>query len=455
MLEDTIIAVSTPLGYGGLGVVRLSGTRALSIAERFFQPKRALRKTPPRRPVLGNLVDREKGEVFDEAFLTYFPGPRSYTREDMVEISCHGSPVILEEIVRLGIHAGARHAGPGEFTLRAYLNGRIDILQAEAVNTLITAPSLRLAKLGFRQLEGRLSRTVSLLRSQLVRLLSQIEASIEFPDEELPVSSRTIAAALSRTKNTLRRLVSSYDLGRALSEGLSLVIAGRANVGKSTLFNALLERERSIVTPYPGTTRDYIRESFTTNGAVFNLVDTAGMEHPSHPVEKEGIRRGKKLAEQADGILLVCDASRAETDEDLSLVRKFQKKKMLLLFNKIDLPVKMDVEKVKRAAAAAPSLEISALKGTNLEALKENMVRLFAPRQKDGDQVVLHLRQKLLFQEILEHVLRAETLLQKGHSEEVCAEEIRSALPLFGRLTGEIRQEEVIEAIFSRFCVGK
>ncbi|MDH4218459.1 MAG: tRNA uridine-5-carboxymethylaminomethyl(34) synthesis GTPase MnmE [Candidatus Aminicenantes bacterium] len=455
MLDDTIIAVSTPLGFGGLGVVRLSGSRSLSVAKKIFKCKSNTHKIPSLRPVLGNLVNSENKELFEEAYLTFFPKPLTYTREDMVEISCHGSPVILEEVVRLGVQAGARHANPGEFTLRAYLNGRIDIIQAEAVNDIITASSLRQAKISFRQLEGSLSKASSSLRSQIIQLLSRIEARIEFPDDGLRISSKTIVKTLTRAQNTLQKLISSYDLGKTLSEGLSLVIAGRTNVGKSTLFNALLEKDRAIVTPYPGTTRDYLQEKIKISDSIFTLTDMAGIEVPSHPVEKEGIKRGKKLAAAGDGILLVYDITRKETDEDLSLLKKYKSKKIFLLFNKIDLPVKMDVENIKKIAKGIPTLEISALKGTHLDKLKKMVYERFVPTQKESEEVILHFRQKLLLEEVLSCLTQAKHLLEGGHSEEIYAEEIRKTVPLIGQLMGEIRKDEIIEEIFSRFCVGK
>lgn len=454
-LDDTIIAISTPIGYGGLGIVRLSGKRALSIARRIFKPKNRKSKIQPRHPILGSCYNFEQKDCFEEAFLTYFPKPHSYTREDVVEISSHGSPVILEEIVRLGIKAGARHASPGEFTLRAYLRGRIDIIQAEAVNDIIQAASLQQAKISFKQLEGSLSRKIASLREKIIHLLSQIEASIEFPDEGLRISPKHISRTLEDTIQSLKRLIDSYDLGKTLNEGLILAITGRTNVGKSTLFNALLEEERAIVTPYPGTTRDYLQESIRIKDSLFTLIDMAGIETPSHPVEKEGIRRGKKMISQADGVLLLFDSSCKETQYDFLLLQKYRNKKLLLLFNKMDLPLHMDKEKIKKHAKEFPSLDISALKGTNLEKLKTMIHEAFVPNQDQAEEVVLHLRQKLLLENILGFLSEALFLLKKGHSEEYYAEEIRKSLPLISQLTGEIRTDEIIEDIFNRFCVGK
>ena len=455
MLDDTIIAISTPLGYGGLGVVRLSGKKALPIAKKIFKPKKREKKIKSHLAVLGNVYDYENKEYFEEAYLIYFPQPHTYTREDVVEISSHGSPLILEEIVRLGIKAGARHAHPGEFTLRAYLRGRIDILQAEAINDIIQAASLKQAKISFKQLEGRLSQKIASFRDSIILLLSLVEASIEFPDEELPVTSKHISKTLETTIESIRKLIHSYSLGKTLREGLTLAIAGRTNVGKSTLFNALLEKDRAMVTPYPGTTRDYLQESIKIKDSIFTLIDTAGMAAPSHPVEKEGMRRGKVMISQADGILLLFDSSRKENREDLKLLNNYREKNLFLLFNKMDLPLRMDKEKVKKQAKKIPSLNISALKGTNLEKLKAMICKAFIPGQNQGEEILLHLRQKLLLEEILDCLDKGFHLLQQGYPEDFYVEEIRRSLPLISQLTGEIQVDEIIEDIFSRFCIGK
>lgn len=455
MLDDTIIAISTPVGHGGLGIVRLSGKKSLSIARKIFKPKKRGSKIMPRRPVLGNLYNYEQKDYFEEAFLIYFPRPYTYTREDMVEISCHGSPVVLEQLVRLGIKEGARHADPGEFTLRAYLNGRIDILQAEAVNDIIQAASYKQAKVSFKQLEGSLSSQISALRSQIIRLLSQVEARIEFPEEGFRTSTKQTLKTLENAIYSVNSLVESYDLGKTLAEGITLAITGRANVGKSTLFNSLLEKDRAIVTPHPGTTRDFLKESIRVKDSIFTLIDMAGLGRPLHPVEEEGIKRGKKLASQADGILLLLDVSCKETPEDFKLIEKFKDKKILLVFNKIDLPLKMNTERVKKQAGHIPSIEISALKGTNLKKLKDKIYKLFIPDLKEDSEIVLHLRQKLILDEILDSLIEGQNLLKQGYPEEIYAEEIRKAIPLIGQLTGEIRADDIINDIFSRFCVGK
>lgn len=455
MQEDTIIAVSTPLGYGGLGIVRLSGNDALKIAKQIFRPRTKKGKILPRRPILGNIFSADRKEVFEEAYLTLFPAPQTYTREEMVEITCHGSPVILEEVVRLGVKAGARHSAPGEFTLRAYLHGRIDILQAEAINDIIHASSLKQARISFHQLEGGLSKKLRFLRRNIIHMLSQIEARIEFPEEGLRISKTSVSKSIAKAIQAVKNLADSYNLGKTLSEGLTIVLAGRTNVGKSTLFNALLDRERSIVTPFPGTTRDYLQEKIRIKDSLFTLTDMAGLDRTSRPVEKEGIKRGSRLALEADGILLLLDVSKKATPQDFGLIKKFAQRNALLLFNKIDLPKKMDIGKIKRVHPGLPDMEISALRRTNIDRLKKYMHERFVPAQGKSEDVILHFRQKLALEGIVSSLKEAQRLLDKGYGEEIYSEELRKVVPLIGELTGEIRSDEIIQEIFSRFCVGK
>jgi tRNA modification GTPase len=454
-LDDTIIAVSTPLGRGGIGIVRLSGDSALPTALKIFRPKKAGSRILPGRAVLGNLVDPERKEPFEEAYLIHFRAPHSYTTQSVVEISCHGSPVVLEEVLRLGTRFGARLARPGEFTFRAYRGGRIDILQAEAVDDLIRAPNIEAARKAFGHLDGGLSARMAGLRRRIVEILGLIEAAIEFPDEKLPVSPRNIEAGLEEMTGYLDALIAGYDAGRALLEGVTLAIVGRANVGKSTLFNALLAHERAIVTPFPGTTRDFLREKVRIKDVDFNLVDMAGLRRAATAVEKEGIRRSREIAAQADGILFLFDASKKDFEEDLTLLDEFKDKKAVLVFNKIDLGRKPDLGKVRARIGRRPFLEISALRGTNLERLKAAISKTFAPRNVDRGDVIFHLWQKLALEDMGARLRRAKRLLSDGHPEEMYVEEIREIVPALGRFLGEIRSDDVLADIFGRFCVGK
>lgn len=454
-LDDTIAAVSTPIGSGGLGIVRLSGGKSFSIIKKIFKPKGKHSYFPCRRPILGNIFHPEHKALFEEAYVILFPAPKTYTREDVVEISCHGSPVILEEIVRICREAGARHAHPGEFTMRAFFNGRIDILQAEAVNDMIQAASFTQARISFRQLQGGLSSKVQFLKKNLVHLLSRVEASLEFPDENLRLSKKTTAASLQQTEKAVTALIDSYETGKMLAHGFTLAITGRTNTGKSTLFNSLIEKNRAITTPYPGTTRDYIQEKIKIGEMLFILTDMAGTDSPAHPADRSAVRKGRQLTRQADGVLVLLDASRAENAEDLKCIEKNKSKKTILVLNKIDLPLKMDMEKIVKKNPGLHYVKISALKKTNLDSLRKKMKECFIPAFNAQEEMILHSRQKHILEEILAALKQGKKLLADGYSEELFAEEIRNAVSLIGRLTGDIQTEDILEDIFKRFCVGK
>ncbi len=456
MLEDTIIAAATPPGRGGIAIVRLSGKKSLRIAGRLFRPGRGeSARIRPRTAVFGRLGDGAGREDLDEAILTYYPAPRSYTREDVVEIACHGSPVIVEETVRLGIAAGARQAGPGEFTLRAYLNGRLDLIQAEAVDSLIRSVTLVEARVAARQVGGSLSRRVAGLRKRMISLLADLEAGIEFPDENLGLPQGEKVAAIRGVLGEIEELVRSHEAGRALREGLTVAVMGRTNVGKSTLFNALLGHARAIVTPFPGTTRDYLRETTVIRDLVVNLVDMAGIGRPRHAVEKEGIARGRRLADEADGLLLLLDASRKLGEEDLKLMKIYRDRKAVLVLNKADLPQRIVRQEIRAYWGGNPVISVSALEGTNLERLKKAVCDLFRPDREPSDEILLQNRQKALLEEIGASLRKGAAILEGGHPDDVCVEEIRAALPALARLSGEVRSPDIMDAVFGRFCVGK
>lgn len=454
-LQETIIAVSTPPGPGGLGIVRLSGRNSLAVANKIFEPGKKCASLPAKTAVLGHVLDRGSGQVLDEAFLIYFPGPRSYTREDIVEISCHGSPAVLEEAVRLGVRAGARLAQPGEFTLRAYVHGRIDILQAEAVQSLINSVSLDQARIAFGQVQGELTHSIVRLRSLIIGLMARLEARIEFSEDGQPVHDQEIREILQSAQEQVRDLIDSYEINRIMRDGIRVVIAGRPNVGKSTLFNALLGKDRAIVTPYAGTTRDFIAETVQFQGKSFNLIDMAGLGQPRDSIEEESVRRGKALADEAEGVLHLLDASQNVAEEDLELAAKFSSKRSIVIFNKADLPIKIDKERVLTRTPRAEHLEVSALKGLNLDKLKDLMAKVFAPPQKIPETILLHLRQKLLLEEIGLDLKAATAKLMENYSEEIVAEEVIKTFALIGQLTGEITSDMVLETVFSNFCIGK
>lgn len=455
--DDTIAAVATPPGSGGIGILRLSGPRAAAIASRLFRPRRPLPSGfPERRAVLGEIASGRNAGALDEGFLIYFPAPRSYTRQDVVEISGHGSPAVMEEALRLAIRAGARLAEPGEFTFRAFLNGRLDLLQAEAVDSLVRSFTLAQARASFHQVRGGLSGRVAGLRSALIELLADVEAGIEFPDEELGLREAEIGARIGKLAAGVRRLIESFESGRRIREGIVLALAGRANVGKSTLFNALLDAPRAIVSRGAGTTRDLLREKLLVKGALFHLVDMAGLGPGRTPVEREGIRRGRAEAEAADGILFVFDLSRPAAKQDLALAASFPGKRAVFVLNKSDRARRLDPAGLVALRPGTPAIEVSALRGDNLETLRERIRGAFAsaPRSREGD-VLLQLRQKQALEEVEAGLRRAESVLAGGFRPELLAEELKPALRGIGRLTGEIAPDDILAAVFGRFCLGK
>ncbi|HOJ25862.1 MAG TPA: tRNA uridine-5-carboxymethylaminomethyl(34) synthesis GTPase MnmE [Candidatus Saccharicenans sp.] len=454
-LDDTIIAVSTPPGQGGLGLIRISGHEALAIARGIFQPKKLSPAEHPGQMCFGYLVDREKGERLDCGYACYFRPEVSYTREEVVEISLHGSPVILNEAIRLGIKEGARLARPGEFTLRAYLRGRLDIVQAEAINDLIRAVSLQQAKVSFRQAEGSLSRKIQAVREQIVGLLVNIEASLEFPEDELGLTQKEIESYLEHLISNLKNIIWSYEQNRARLEGLTIALVGRTNAGKSTLFNALLEEERAIVTPYPGTTRDYIRENLLLDGILLKLVDTAGFGQADNAAEEAGISRSEDIATRADGLLIILDSSRSESEEDFYLLQGFQGKKRIIVFNKSDLDKVINRQLIIEKNKEIPWIEVSALTGENIEQLKRLMLTTFSPAESGQEEIILHERQKILIEQMAGQLEEARNRLEAGYGLEIIAEEIKAVLPAIGEFTGEIKSSEVINEIFGRFCLGK
>jgi tRNA modification GTPase len=454
-IADTIIAVSTPSGRGGIGTVRLSGPDSLRIALSVFWPARRIRSLPSHRALVGRFVDPLTRAAFDEGILLYFKKPRSYTREDVVELSAHGSPAILQEIVRLGIAAGARPARPGEYTERAFINGRYDIIQAEAVNGLIQSESPASARAAFSQVEGGLSKRIHSFRRGLIEALADLEAAVEFPEEHPQEAKGQAVRKISTLAAEIEDLVSSYETGRMLLRGAVLALVGRTNVGKSTLFNAILGEERAIVDPQAGTTRDYLKERTLIQNTPFTLVDMAGLSGPASRLGKKGVQRAADVADKSDGLLLLLDSSQAASSEDFALLTRYQRKKALIVFNKTDLPRRMDVRAVKRTFRGLPSVAVSALKGTNVRSLRKKLLETFSPIARDGGLIIFHERQKRILEAVLRRLRSGLTTLDEGYSEEVCAEEVRESVNLIGQLTGEIRDEEVIADIFARFCVGK
>ncbi len=456
--EDTIAAISTPIGQAGIGIIRISGPLSLSIAKKIFKPKRDIKEFESHRLYLGHIFDPETGETIDEVLLSYMKAPNSYTREDVVEINSHSGYLVLSKILDLVISQGARLAKPGEFTLRAFLNGRIDLTQAEAVVDLINAKSERGLYLATSQLQGRLRDEIEGLKEEIKDILSYVEVAIDFPEEEdAEISRDEIVKRIEGVIPHIEDIIKLHSQKKIWIDGISIVIVGRVNVGKSSLMNRLLNEERAIVTPIPGTTRDIIESNVLINGLPIRLIDTAGLRQVEDEVEKIGISLTTKKLKEADLVLVVIDQSQGLKREDIEIIEMSKEKKAIIVLNKTDLPSKIaEDDKKLLESYRFPIVWISALKGEGIENLKEvifNTVVKGVDLTESG--IAPNLRHKRLLEEAKEGLKNALKLLKEGGTMDLIAFEIRTSLNALGEITGEVTTEDILERIFSQFCLGK
>jgi len=452
-LDDTIAAISTPLGQGGIGIVRLSGDEALAIGRRLFRPATSWRGNgiEPNRLYYGHVVAPGTGHRVDEVLLSYMAAPHSFTRQDVVEINAHGGPVPLREILALCLAEGARLAREGEFTLRAFLNGRIDLAQAEAVLDIIRSRTEASLRMAVAQLSGRLSQRVRVIRADLLHVLAYLEASADL-EEDIP--PQDIAPDLERARTLLTDLLRESDRGMIYRQGVRTAIVGRPNVGKSSLLNAMLRTDRAIVTPIPGTTRDTLEETLDLQGIPFVLVDTAGITETEDVIERLGVARSRRSIEGADLILVVLDGSERPTEADHQVAALAEGRPAVVVVNKSDLPPASDGRDL---LPGAPHVHLSALTGDGLPALEETMLQVVLSGQvaTSDAPVSSSPRHCELFRRALEHVLEAQCALGEGLPEDLVAIDVTEAVAALGEVTGETVAEDLLEAIFSEFCIGK
>jgi len=454
LYTDTIAAIATPVGEGGVGIVRLSGSDALSILKRVFEPMRGGKQYRPQLMRYGRVVDAA-GQPVDEALAVFFRGPHSYTREDVVEIHCHGGALPLRATLELALRAGARRAEPGEFTLRAFLNGRVDLAQAEATLDLIQARTQTGMQLALNQLGGRLSRTVSTVRDQLIGALAYLTALVDFPEDDVP--EQEVLQPLRAALADVEQLYRSADQGILYRYGARAVLVGRPNAGKSSLLNALLQVERAIVTPIAGTTRDTLEETANLGGVPVVLIDTAGITQTNDPVEQIGVERSRRALASADIVLLVLDRSAVLTDEDVAIAQLTHGRPTVLVANKADLPIQMDAAPlIATHPTLRAQLATSATTGEGLIELGEVVARtLLGDAQLTGETMVTNPRHRDALARSLEHLRSAVDALQGNVPVDLVAVDVTAAVQALGEVTGETVGEDLLATIFSRFCIGK
>ncbi len=450
-LDDTIVAIATPPGRGGIGVVRISGPDALAISSSILRLKHDL---APGRAIFGEITEPATGQRIDEAVITFFTKPHSYTADDVVEISAHGSPVVLRHILELATGRGARLAEPGEFTMRAFLNGRIDLTQAEAVRDLIESQTLYQAKVAAQQLEGALSRRLEPVKKRLVDLVAVMEAGIDFAEDDVAVlPAREILARIEEVQEPLEPLRASFAYGKLVHEGLTLAIVGRPNVGKSSLFNRLVERERAIVTATPGTTRDLVTETVALGGIPIRLVDTAGIRHSIDEAESIGIRKSREALSEADLVLVVLDSTRDVSAEDRELLSAASIRRAIAVANKSDL--------APDAALSVDDFRLfrtSAITGLGIDELRSAILEQVSGDAAHGERetgFLTNVRHQRLVEESLNALGAAIHAVRNKVPHEMIMLDLYGALRPLDAITGETTTDDILNLIFSSFCIGK
>jgi tRNA modification GTPase len=457
--EGTIAAISTPFGESGIGIVRISGPSAEPIARKLFKPKKDQPYFISHHFHFGEIIDNQSGNPVDEVLIVLMKSPKTYTREDIVEIHCHGGYFILQKVLELVLREGARLAEPGEFTRRAFVKGRIDLTQAEAVIDLIRAKTEKSLEIATQQLKGVLRREMEDFRSRLIDNLALIEAHIDFPEEEIEsVAFGEMKEDWTGMILQLQEWINSYEEGRIFRDGISCAIVGKTNVGKSSLLNVLLRQDRAIVTPIPGTTRDVIEEVVDIHGIPVRLMDTAGLRKPTDSIEREGVRKAKERVADADFVLLMLDGSRSLDGDDREIFKEICGKRMMVVINKKDLPQEISCKEVKELFPKDHLISISALRNDGVEDLKKAIYASLVHREVRATPehlVVANIRHKKALNQVRDSLSNAARELGEGTSLEFVAFEIGSALEALGNLVGETATEEVLNRIFEKFCIGK
>lgn len=454
---DTIAAVATPLGEGGIAIIRVSGTQAVEAVDKIYKGRHKLSTVDTHTIHYGHLVDSE-GDVLEEVMVSVMRAPRTFTREDVVEINCHGGIVSVKRVLDLVLEQGVRMAEPGEFTKRAFLNGRIDLSQAEAVIDLIRAKTDKAMKVALHQVQGKLSLLIEDLRRQLIELMAHIEVTIDYPEHDVDDVTRNLLAEKSRwVQEEIEKLLRTAKQGKILREGLSTVIVGRPNVGKSSLLNSLLQEVKAIVTDIPGTTRDIIEEYVNVRGIPLRLVDTAGIRDTEDIVERIGVEKSREMLSKADLVLLVLNYGEELTEEDRNLLQVVQPMNAIIIVNKVDLPQRIDLSEVQQMVGTMPIVMMSIAKEEGIERLEEAIASKFfsGSIQSDDLTYVSNARHIQLLREASQVIGEAIEAVESGLPVDMVAFDIRRTWELLGEVIGDTVSDDLISQIFAQFCLGK
>ena len=457
---STIAAISTAPAIGGIGIVRMSGKDCFEVLEKIFKPKNpeTIENIAGYRIKYGTIVNPETNRVVDEVLVSYFKCPKSYTAENMCEINSHGGIVVLREILELCLKNGAELAKPGEFTERAFLNGRIDLTQAEAIIDIINAKSTREAQESANQLEGYLSRKINEIREKIMNIMVNIEANIDYPEYDVvEVSNKDAENKLKEIENELIKLSKNFENGKILKEGVKIAIIGSPNAGKSSLLNSMLKEERAIVTDIAGTTRDIIEEQISIEGIPFKVIDTAGIRDAKDKIEQIGIEKSKKAANEADVILAVFDSSVPLNDEDREILNLLKHKKSIIVLNKTDLKQIVNNECKEIQDVNTEVINISLKNNEGLEKIYESLVKMFNLNQinLDNELTITNIRHQELINKAIESTRMALNDLNNSMPIDIISINIKEILEHLGEITGDNVSEDIIKSIFAKFCLGK
>ncbi|QNU66976.1 tRNA uridine-5-carboxymethylaminomethyl(34) synthesis GTPase MnmE [Ruminiclostridium herbifermentans] len=456
--EDTIAALSTPIGTGGIGIIRISGKNAFDIVSNIFISNKTIDEIQSHTVTYGKIVDPTNKTVIDEVLLTKMCSPKTFTREDIIEINCHGGLVVVNRILELLIKYGARPAEAGEFTKRAFLNGRIDLSQAEAIIDLINSKTVESSKAAISHLEGNLSKKLTSLRETLVGLLAHIEVTVDYPEHDIEeITGEKVIESLKIVKNSLISLAKSFDRGKILREGINIVIAGKPNVGKSSLLNQLSGNTRAIVTDIPGTTRDIIEEYINIKGIPAKVIDTAGIRITKDVVEKIGVDKAYNAIENADLIIMVIAADTGILEEDAEVLKIIKDKKSIIMINKIDLVDEDKIDTIKNQLNVDKILEASVINEKGIEELEEIIYKMFYTGEisQNNEIIITNARHKNLVDMSLESINQAINSFEIGMPLDMVTIDIKNSADLIGKITGESIDDAIMHEIFSQFCIGK